>query len=123
MAIAAFDRDASSDPRADATVRGEARRLRAKLREYYETEGQDDPVRIEVPKGSYVPAFRPNRARVEAAAARPEATTIAVLPFINLSQDAENEYFSGGLTEELINTVVSIPGLRVTSRTSGFAFK
>jgi eukaryotic-like serine/threonine-protein kinase len=48
-------------------------------------------------------------------------TTIAVLPFANLSGDKENEYFSEGLTEEMINALTKVSGLRVTARTSAFA--
>ena len=52
-----FDRPSSFDPRTDTIVRVEARRLRSKLKEYYETHGQHDAVLIEFPKGSYVPTF------------------------------------------------------------------
>jgi adenylate cyclase len=55
--------------------------------------------------------------------ARPDRSRIAVLPFVNMSSDAENEYFSDGLTEELINRLASIPGLQVVARTSAFRFK
>jgi serine/threonine-protein kinase len=48
---------------------------------------------------------------------------IAVLPFTNMSEDKEDEYFSDGLTEEVINALTKIPGLRVTARTSSFAFR
>jgi TolB-like protein len=49
--------------------------------------------------------------------------SIAVLPFVNMSGDPDNEYFSDGLSEELLNTLVQIRGLKVTGRTSSFAFK
>jgi serine/threonine-protein kinase len=49
--------------------------------------------------------------------------SIAVLPFTNLSADKENEYFSDGLAEEILNQLAKIPRLRVTARTSSFAFR
>jgi TolB-like protein len=49
--------------------------------------------------------------------------SIAVLPFANMSGDAENEYFGDGLAEELLNALSSIEGLKVAARTSAFAFK
>src|SRR5262249_42027267 len=51
------------------------------------------------------------------------APSIAVLPFLNLSDDVNNEYFADGLAEELLNVLAKIPGLRVASRTSAFSFK
>jgi serine/threonine-protein kinase len=53
----------------------------------------------------------------------PETLSIAVLPFVNLSPDPENEYFSDGLTEELIDGLAKVKGLRVPARSSSFAFK
>jgi serine/threonine protein kinase/tetratricopeptide (TPR) repeat protein len=55
--------------------------------------------------------------------ARAAATAIAVLPFKNMSADPENEYFSDGMTEEIINALGKVPGIHVASRTSCFAFK
>ncbi|HSP87000.1 MAG TPA: adenylate/guanylate cyclase domain-containing protein [Ignavibacteriaceae bacterium] len=52
-----------------------------------------------------------------------EKHSIAVLPFVNMSADPENEYFSDGITEEILNALTNIEGLKVTSRTSSFAFK
>ncbi len=52
-----------------------------------------------------------------------ETPSIAVLPFVNMSRDEENEYFSDGLSEELLNVLAKIPELKVTGRTSSFAFK
>ena len=49
--------------------------------------------------------------------------SIAVLPFANMSSDPEQEYFSDGITEEILNLLVKIPELKVTSRTSVFTFK
>ncbi len=51
------------------------------------------------------------------------ATSIAVLPFVNMSSNQENEYFSDGITEEIINALAKIESLQVTSRTSSFFFK
>ncbi len=51
------------------------------------------------------------------------ARSIAVLPFVNMSGDPENEYFSDGLAEELINVLTGIEGLKVAARTSSFSFK
>ena len=52
-----------------------------------------------------------------------EQGSIAVLPFVNMSSDTEQEYFSDGLTEELLNVLAQLPELRVAARTSAFAFK
>jgi len=49
--------------------------------------------------------------------------SIAVLPFLNLSSDPENEYFSDGITEEILNALVKVSDLKVASRTSSFSFK
>jgi TolB-like protein/Tfp pilus assembly protein PilF len=53
----------------------------------------------------------------------PPAPAIAVLPLVNLTPEGENQYFSDGLTEELINALTRMPGLRVASRTSAYAFQ
>jgi eukaryotic-like serine/threonine-protein kinase len=58
-----------------------------------------------------------------AALAKESSPSVAVLPFANLSADPENEYFSDGLSEEIINALVQNPGLKVIARTSAFAFK
>ncbi|MEQ8546310.1 MAG: helix-turn-helix domain-containing protein [Cyclobacteriaceae bacterium] len=49
--------------------------------------------------------------------------SIVVLPFVNMSADPENEYFSDGITEEIINALTTVKGLKVIARTSSFAFK
>jgi TolB-like protein/Tfp pilus assembly protein PilF len=62
------------------------------------------------------PAVAPPRARTGPA-------SIAVLPFVNMSDDKANDYFSDGLSEELLNVLAKVQGLRVIARTSSFAFK
>ncbi len=53
----------------------------------------------------------------------PADTSIAVLPFVNMSSDPEQEYFSDGISEELLNQLVKLKGLHVAGRTSSFSFK
>lgn len=59
----------------------------------------------------------------EPAAAGSAAASIAVLPFVNMSGSDENEYFSDGLTETLLNMLAQVPELKVAARTSSFSFK
>lgn len=68
-----------------------------------------------------LPALPPAAQTMAAA----DATTpsLAVLPFVNLSDDASDAHFADGLAEELLNVLAKIPGLRVASRTSAFSFK
>jgi serine/threonine-protein kinase len=65
------------------------------------------------------------KAALEECIAKPreQQPSIAVLPFANMSGDKEQEYFSDGLAEEIINALAQLPGLKVTARTSAFAFR
>jgi TolB-like protein len=75
VAVAAFDRDESFDPQTDPIVRIEAGRLRRRLERYYLVDGSADPVRIEIPKGGYVPLFsRPDGGEAPASPALPGAS-------------------------------------------------
>lgn len=67
VAVEVFDRDPSFDPKTDNIVRVEARRLRKKLKEYYDDEGRQDPIRIELPGPGYLPVFSPGAEEVKAA--------------------------------------------------------
>ncbi|MEO6138710.1 MAG: hypothetical protein ABIP11_08630, partial [Luteimonas sp.] len=66
---------------------------------------------------------RPTESTVTLPAATPNPASIAVLPLVNMSSDKEQDYFSDGLSEELLNLLAQIPGLHVAGRTSSFSFK
>ena len=151
IGIEVFGRSPGYDPKKDPIVRTEASRLRARLSEYYQGEGKGDPLVIALPKGGYVPVFRPLAEDRKDPATRPFWNTrtisagvaavllmaaglgwrlyqsgpiaIAVLPLDNLSHDPANDYFADGLTDELIRNLSLIEGLAPRSRTSSFAFK
>src|SRR3989442_213167 len=125
IGVEVFDRNASYDPRVDPIVRVEARRLRSKLKSYYDTEGSDDELIIEFPKGTYAPVFRSRGVAPDPPpplAASP-ARAIAVLPFSNLSSEPDTEYFSDGLTEELIHGLTKVGGLMVVAWNSAARLK
>ena len=129
IAMEVFDRGSEYDPNIDAIVRVEARRLRAKLKAYYEEgQGATDPVLIGLRPGSYVPVFRwidaqaPEH-REEIGSTVSGRTCIAVLPFVNMSPEPQQDYFCDGISEEITNSLTRIPGLNVIARTSAFHFK
>src|ERR1019366_6041559 len=72
---------------------------------------------LQIQRDSHTPTGSPR------AAAAPPEKSIVVLPLTNMSAGPENEYFSDGMTEEIINALAKIPDLQVASRTSSFAFK
>jgi TolB-like protein len=76
-------------------------------------------------KVAVTPAPARDTAQAAAQPALPvdQGPSVAVLPFVNMSGDQENEYFSDGLTETLLHMLSKLPGLRVAARTSSFAFK
>ena len=183
VALAVFDRPETFDPVTDPLVRIEAARLREKLREYYGTDGQGDPIHIDLPKGTYTPqiefrqaeALEPEPDRSEAAAQDetprptprkrwqtivpvlvlipmlgvasawltrdlwmptvpegaaenpvigvPKGPAVAVLPFNNLSGDPKQDYFSDGLTEDIMTELSRARDLRVLARNTTFQYK
>ena len=64
-----------------------------------------------------------NSSKAELDLAPVSQNSIAVLPFVNMSTDADNEFFSDGISEEILNVLASIPDLKVAARTSAFAYK
>jgi TolB-like protein/Tfp pilus assembly protein PilF len=87
---------------------------------YFELKNIKDPVSIYAISnpGIIVPSATELKGKTKQPVNR-----LAVLPFVNMSADPENEYFSDGITEELLNALTRVDGLQVTSRTSAFAFK
>jgi adenylate cyclase len=119
IACNVFGRPHTFDPRVDPIVRVEAGNLRRALERYYLTAGASDPLRIEIPKGAYVPAFRPaarsaNRAYEETA--DHGVPRVAVLPFALLSDYPSQSHFANGLSAEIAVALGAHPGLVVTCR-------
>lgn len=125
IGIEVFHRAPGYDAKTDPIVRVEANRLRRKLEQYYATEGGQDLIRISLPSGAYVPVIEQrSTARIETTKPPPaKPTRLLVLPLANLTDQADREFFSDGLTEELIHRLGSVPGLRVLARTTAFALK
>ena len=142
-----FGRRPDYNPKNDAIVRTEARRLRALLNEYYVGAGKADALVIDLPKGGYTPTLRnANLSEPRASASgltlvtlslaltlaaagwwwshhQPAPIPIAVLPLVNLNQNSADDYFADGLTGEIIRNLSIIEGLAVRSQTSSFVFK
>lgn len=132
IAVEVFDRPNDFDPSLDAIVRVEASRLRNKLREYYETQGMSDPVRISFPKGSYAVEFSLQKHTVLKPVTSPvsviprmieDRPSLAVLPFVNIGVDNTKEYFADGIVDSLISMFSRLSGIFVISRQSSFSYK
>ena len=132
IAVSVYGRTETFDPQVDPIVRVEAGRLRRALEHYYLTAGQNDPVRIEIPKGGYVPTFRmvrkpPPGAETQSSESEdselPSGPSVAVLPLINMTADKEQDYFVDGLTEELTVELARYQEFRVIASQSTMRFK
>ncbi|MEM1432217.1 MAG: hypothetical protein AAGG09_22390 [Pseudomonadota bacterium] len=121
LGIDVFDKPDDFDPTTDTIVRVQANKLRSRLDLYYADEGRGDPVRIHIPKGSYAPvfeiAFDPLRLAPADLPERPDPrTSLAIMPFDNLSGDPAQDYMADGLTEEVISALARFREIRVLSR-------
>jgi TolB-like protein len=132
VALEVFGRPETFDSTVDPVVRVEAGRLREKLREYYGADGQGDPIRIDLPKGTYTPQieFRrddgPRIVRQEAPpteAVSSALPSVAVLPFDDLSADQNLSYLGDGVAEDIITALSRFPDMAVVARTSSFTYK
>jgi adenylate cyclase len=124
VATQVLGRKADFDPNLDPIVRIQAGRLRRALEQYYRTQGQGAAVVIDVPRGSYVPVFRPVSRQEgpggfipgvcqEPHSAIPPGPSVAVMPLLNLTGDRNQEYFTEGLAEELTGELARYQELRV----------
>jgi len=132
VAVSVYGRRESFDPQVDPIVRVEAGRLRRALEHYYLTTGVNDPVRIEIPKGGYVPIFGPARIPPSGTETQPSGKEdralpagplVAVMPLLDLTGDEEQDYFVDGLTEELATELARYQDLRVIASQSTMNFK
>lgn len=123
-----YDRKPPYNPSQDSIVRTEARRLRGKLKEYYETEGQDDPIYVYLRPGSYIPVLQYKEAlrgspsvadtNVPSPSAKTSAIAVAILPFHDISGSSLSSTYARGIPDELAYALRQIRGCRVISPAS-----
>jgi adenylate cyclase len=128
VATQVLGRKPDFDPALDPIVRIMAGRLRRSLERYYETQGRQDPVRIEVPKGAYVPLFLADGSdelidTADPVLARPAGPAVAVMPLLNLTGDLQQEFFADGLAEELTSELARYQDLKVIAYQSTLHWK
>ena len=125
VAQAVFDRAETFDPNIDPIVRNEAARVRDRLREYYEGEGQGDPIRISLPKGTYTPhiEFGTLLSSWTSGPSLPDKSSVAVLPFDNIGTDPKWDRLADGMTEDIITDLSHSKDLFVIARNSTEPYK
>jgi adenylate cyclase len=112
-----------SDPGGICISQGAWDLARGRVQVPFEDRGEVEVKNIARPIRVYGMRFDSTRKMVTAKDSVPTKRSIAVLPFANWSSDPENEFFSDGVSEELINLLTKLPQLQVSARTSSFAFK
>ena len=132
IAVDVYERTEKFDSQVDPIVRLEAGRLRRALEHYYLKAGRNDPIRIEIPKGGYIPTFQSVKMPLSGGQAHapeirddalPMEPSVAVMPLINLNSESEQAYFSDGLTEELTVELARFQDFQVIASQSTMRFK
>ena len=135
IAVSALGKNSDFNPQIDAIVRIHAGRLRRLLTEYYKDTGSDDPIKIEMHKGSYVPVFSltgESRGQIEVEEEKfignkekftrnetnSKLLSIGVLPFRNLCPDNSLQYFVDGFGEEITHQFSVFQNINVVSHSS-----
>jgi TolB-like protein len=123
-----YDRKPPYHPSQDSIVRTEARRLRTKLKEYYESEGKENPIFIYFRPGSYIPVFRSKAfapgQETAAGSSGDEVfvegagVSVAVIPFLDASEQPLSAKYARGVTDELVHELMQCEGCRVVSTSS-----
>jgi TolB-like protein/Tfp pilus assembly protein PilF len=123
-----YDRKPPYHPSQDSIVRTEARRLRTKLKEYYESEGKNNPLFIYFRPGSYIPVFRSKASasgqEIAAASSTDEVfvegagIAVAVIPFLDASGQPLSAKYAQGITDELVHEIMQCEGCRVVATSS-----
>ena len=125
IGVEVYDRRPSYDPTFDSIVRTEARRLRCKLKEYYEYFGKTDPVRILFRPGSYIPEICLQGAQADSSSGTAEPAglcessdevVISVERFVDLSGTSQATICARGVTADLLHLLMKAEGVRVVVR-------
>ena len=124
IGVEVYGRKPPYDPSQDSIVRTEARRLRGKLKEYYETQGDDDPLYVFMRPGSYAPIFQCREDLIEATRSskdgailpvRSSAVVALVLPFTDISENPISATYARALPDELAYVLATTYGCSVLS--------
>ncbi|MGA3242106.1 MAG: hypothetical protein ABSG03_38120 [Bryobacteraceae bacterium] len=113
IATEVYGRNDDFDPTLDTIVRSEARRLRRKLKEYYDTEGKGDSIVIAFRRGSYIPVHRVRLVSTVAGNASEEEVSVAVEPFECDGANALAWKCAFGISDEILHQLTHIAGIRV----------
>lgn len=119
IATKVFDRDSDFNQQIDPIVRVQAAKIRRALQRYYYEEGRDDPVRIDIPKGTYVPTFAEQsgstNATTRGSVQNRRLPTVAIMPFSNGTGDPSQDFLASGFAEDLSTELSRFQGIAVVA--------